>query len=145
MKTRGSFESEQIPLWPLFKHHFNLKHLLGVVNWHLPRNGMHKHSFINLSTLTFPYFICLPQPPPFPLPFSCLCFHFSFFSLPSSSVPCFPSATSPLCLLLPIDYTTYSHEYICVILLMQLRQTYLRILGGKSGFCNAPSSIKKSL
>ena len=52
MKTRESFETERLPLQPPSKHHFNWKHLLGVVNWHLPRRGLHKHSFINLSPLS---------------------------------------------------------------------------------------------
>lgn len=131
MKTRESFESKWIPLQPLSKHHFNLKHLLGVVNWHLPRHGMHKHSFINLSPLTFPLFICLPQSPPFPLPFPCL---LSFIALLPAFLlsllfPFCHPPLPPVCFS-PEDYTTYSHEYICVILPMQLRQTYLRILGG---------------
>lgn len=41
----GGFELERIPLQRLSKHHFNSKHLLGVLNWHLLRCGMHKRSF----------------------------------------------------------------------------------------------------
>lgn len=128
MKTRGSFETESVPLQSLSEHHFNSKHSLGVVNWHLPRRGMHKHSFINLSPLTFPLFVCLSQSPPFPLPFPCL-----LLALLSPSVPLFPfhhPPNPPSLSISPWDYTTYSHEYICVILFVQLRQTYLRILGG---------------
>lgn len=84
-----------MPLRPLFLHHFNLTHLIGVLNWHLPCHGMHKHSFINLPTLTFPLFICLPQSPPFNSYFL-VCFNFSLFSLPFLLSPLFPFATSPL-------------------------------------------------
>lgn len=48
------------PLQPLSKHHFNLKHSLGMANCHLSHCGTHKHAFMNPSPLTFPLFICLP-------------------------------------------------------------------------------------
>ena len=143
MITRGRIESKWNTLWPLFKHHFNLKHLLGVVNWHLPRCGTHKHAVINVSALTFPLLICFRLSSLFLLPFSCL---------PCSS-PCtlvhplypFCHTSPPSVCLSPEDYTTYSHERICVILPLQLRQTYLRILGGGSVFCDAPSCMRMAL
>lgn len=112
----------------LSKHHFNSKHLLGVLNWHLLRCGiMHKHLFINLSPLTVPLFIR----------------HLLLHSnLLVSSSPCLLNVSSPPCFCW--DCTTYSHECICVILPMQLRQTYLSILGWGGG-CNGPSSIKRRM
>lgn len=47
----GGFELERIPLQRLSKHHFNSKHLLGVLNWHLLRCGMHKRSFTSPLSL----------------------------------------------------------------------------------------------
>lgn len=55
-----AMSSGRNPLQPLSKHHFNLKHSLGMANCHLSHCGTHKHAFINPSPLTFPLFICLP-------------------------------------------------------------------------------------
>lgn len=68
----------------------------------------------------------------FPCLLSFLAFLPAFLAQSPISLCHFP----PLVCFSPEDYTTYSHEYICVILPMQLRQTYLRILGG--GFVKHP-------
>lgn len=105
--NKRCFESEWISLQPLSKHHFNLKHLLGVVNWHLPRRGTHKHSFIHLSPLTFPLFICLPQSPPFLAPLPRL---LSFLAPLRAFLhgALFPFCHFPPLCFSPENYTTYS-------------------------------------
>lgn len=141
---------------PLSKHHFNSKHSLGVVNWHLPRRGVHKHSFINRSPLTFPLFICLPQSTPSPLPFPCLLSFLALlpaFSL-SLPLPFRHHPPTPACFS-PEDYTTYSHEYICVISSHAATSDLLKDPERGEGrcfgafffffFCNAPSTMKTSI
>lgn len=57
------------------------------------------------------------------LPFTCLLSFLAAFLLH----PLFPFAASPF-VSLQRTTPTYSHKYICIILAVQVRQTYLRIL-----------------
>lgn len=140
-KQRGALNpSGSSSLQPLSKNHFNLKHWLGVVNWHLLHTNIHSSicplshspsSSVSLSHLSF---------------HSCflVSFHFHTFCLLARSPVLLLPLPPPVCSS-PAEYTTYSNEYICVILPMQLRQPYIMILGGKNVFCYAPSSIKASM
>lgn len=136
MKTRGSFESEWIPLQGLSKHHFNLKHLLGVLNWHLLRYSMHKRSFISLSPLTVS------------LSISHLPFH-SHHLVSSSSCHFaqshFPFATSPFCLFLHHLLSWMHLHHTSHATTSDLLKDPSRGGWGLSVFCNGPSSIKRRM